>query len=55
MSELATILGKARVKDAARIDGGDSIVRGRGNALVFDAETEKKKLYNRWGFQCQAG
>ncbi len=55
MSEFAAILGKARVKDAARIDGSDSIVMGRGNALVFDAETEKKKLYNRWGFQCQAG
>ena len=55
LSQFAAILGKARVRDAARIDGSDSIVMGSGNALIFDAETEKKKLYNRWGFQCRAG
>ena len=55
LKDFATILANDRVMDAARIDGSDSIVMGRGNGLVFDGETEKKKMYNRWGFQCQAG
>lgn len=61
LKSFASILIAALVRDAARIDGSDSIVMGvmipggGGVQGVYDAETEKKKLYNRWGYQCRAG
>ena len=54
--ELAKILISARVKDAVRIDGSDSILFGHGAEILVgkdDEMSDAKKLYNKWGYQCQ--
>lgn len=55
-SVMAQNLISVRVKDAVRIDGSDSILFGRDTTILVgdgDKMSERKKLYNHWGYCCR--
>jgi len=51
VKQIATLLIAARVKDAVRVDGNDSILFGHHQTLLYgDDMGDAKRFYNRWGY-----
>jgi len=58
VSAIATKLAEARVKEAVRVDGNNSILLGHHSVSVVEGGTgtmpSHKLNYNKWGFQFQS-